>query len=135
MMNNNALILADAAIRSLADDADLSDSLLTIFARILSHQVTVNTETEEVEYGAAFDKLLSVFTFVAIRQDERQGSPSDFGGGGEDNPKGHALLAFQNRRIGVIDDVLTDTRSRHEMPLLRDDDHRSDALTRERRTV
>ena len=55
--------------------------------------------------------------------------------GGEDNPKGHALLAFQDLRIGVIDDVLTDTRSRHEMQLLRDDDQRSDALTHERRTV
>lgn len=55
--------------------------------------------------------------------------------GGEDNPKGHALLAFQNLRIGVIDDVLTDTRSRHEMQLLRDYDQRSAALTRERRTV
>lgn len=55
--------------------------------------------------------------------------------GGEDNPKGHALLAFQNLRIGIIDDVLTDTRSRHEMRLLRDYDQRSDALTQERRTV
>lgn len=55
--------------------------------------------------------------------------------GGEDNPKGHALLAFQNLRIGVIDDVLTDTRSRHEMRLLRDYDQRSDALSHERRTA
>jgi len=53
--------------------------------------------------------------------------------GGEDNPKGHALLAFQNLRIGVIGDVLSETRSHHEMRVLRDYDQRSDAFTRERR--
>lgn len=55
--------------------------------------------------------------------------------GGEDNPKGHALLAFQNLRIGVIDEVLSETRSHHEMRVLRAYDQRSNALTQERRTL
>ena len=40
--------------------------------------------------------------------------------GGQDNPKGHALLSFFNLRLGVAEDVHVDTRSRHETLLLRD---------------
>lgn len=62
----------------------------------------------------------------------RRCTPRD---GGEDNPKGHLLLAFQNLRIGVIDDVISDTRSQHELTCLRAYEERPDALTRERRTL
>jgi hypothetical protein len=53
--------------------------------------------------------------------------------GGEDNPKGHALLSFYNLRLGLPEDVRVDTRRRHETRLLRDDDLAPHALTRERR--
>jgi hypothetical protein len=53
--------------------------------------------------------------------------------GGEDNPKGHALLSFYNLRLGVPEDVRVDTRSRHETRILRDYDQEPQALTRERR--
>ena len=53
--------------------------------------------------------------------------------GGEDNPKGHALLSFYNLRLGVPEDVRVDTRSRHETRILRDYDQDAQALTRERR--
>ena len=52
--------------------------------------------------------------------------------GGEDNPKGHALLSFYDLRLGVPVDVQVDTRSRHETRLLRDYDAREHALTRRR---
>jgi len=42
--------------------------------------------------------------------------------GGEDNPKGHALLSVYNLRLGGPDDVQVETRSRHETAILRDDD-------------
>ena len=44
------------------------------------------------------------------------------GEGGEDNPKGHALLSFYDVRLGCVGDVHVDTRSRHETMLLRDYD-------------
>ncbi|MBP6807849.1 MAG: hypothetical protein KA125_06095 [Chromatiaceae bacterium] len=53
--------------------------------------------------------------------------------GGEDNPKGHALLSFYNLRLGVPEAVRVDTRSRHETRILRDDDQDPQAVTRERR--
>ena len=53
--------------------------------------------------------------------------------GGEDNPKGHALLSLYNLRLGVPEAVLVDTRSCHEIRLLRDYDQDPQALTRERR--
>ncbi len=52
--------------------------------------------------------------------------------GGEDNPKGHALLTFYNLRLGVPEDVRIDTRSRHETRILRDYDQKPQALSRER---
>ena len=55
--------------------------------------------------------------------------------GGKDNPKGHALLSFSNRRLGVAEDVHVETRSRHETLLLRDYDPGALALTRERNTL
>ena len=50
--------------------------------------------------------------------------------GGEDNPKGHALLSFYDVRLGCIGDVHVDTRSRHETMLLRDYDESEQAMTR-----
>lgn len=55
--------------------------------------------------------------------------------GGEDNPKGHALLSFYNLRLGVPEDVQVETRSRHETAILRDYDRSPQALTRERQTL
>jgi hypothetical protein len=55
--------------------------------------------------------------------------------GGEDNPKGHALLSFYNLRLGVPEDVQVETRSRHETAILRDYDRSPQALTRARDTL
>ena len=55
--------------------------------------------------------------------------------GGEDNAKGHALLSFYNLRLGVVEDVRVETRSRHETRILRDYDRDASALTRERQTL
>jgi hypothetical protein len=52
--------------------------------------------------------------------------------GGQDNPKGHALLSFYNVRLGVAVDVQVETRNRHETAILRDYDRRPHALTRTR---
>ncbi len=52
------------------------------------------------------------------------------GQGGEDNPKGHALLSFYDVRLGCVADVHVDTRSRHETMLLRDYDASEQAMTR-----
>ncbi len=49
--------------------------------------------------------------------------------GGEDNPKGHALLSFYDVRLGCVADVHADTRSRHETLLLRDYDQSDQAMT------
>ena len=48
-------------------------------------------------------------------------------------PRAHALLSFYNLRLGVPEDVRVDTRRRHETRILRDDDQKPQALTRERR--
>lgn len=55
--------------------------------------------------------------------------------GGNDNPKGHALLSFYDLRLGVPVDVQVDTRNRHETRLLRDYDAREQALTQQRNAV
>jgi hypothetical protein len=55
--------------------------------------------------------------------------------GGEDNPKGHALLSFYNLRLGVPEDVQVETRNRHETAILRDYDQSPQALTRARGTL
>ncbi|MEA3640126.1 MAG: M4 family metallopeptidase [Lamprobacter sp.] len=74
------LVFADAVIRYLAGDAVLSENLLAVFARILSRQVTFDTESGTIEYGAAFDNLLSVFTFVATTSlIDRPSSPFGYG--------------------------------------------------------
>ncbi|HRI93483.1 MAG TPA: hypothetical protein PLS93_17795, partial [Accumulibacter sp.] len=52
--------------------------------------------------------------------------------GGEDNPKGHALLSFYDVRLGCPADVYVDTRSRHETALLRDYDQWEQAITRQK---
>jgi hypothetical protein len=62
----------------------------------------------------------------------RRRTPKD---GGEDNPKGHALLSFYNLRLGVPEDVQVETRSRHETAILRDYDRSPRALTCERQTL
>jgi len=55
--------------------------------------------------------------------------------GGEDNPKGHALLSFYNVRLGVPADAIVDTRNRHETALLRDYDRCEQAMTRHKNAV
>jgi hypothetical protein len=55
--------------------------------------------------------------------------------GGEDNPKGHALLSFYDVRLGVPADVYVDTRNRHETALLRDYDGGEPAMTRHRNAL
>ncbi len=55
--------------------------------------------------------------------------------GGEDNPKGHALLSFYNLRLGVPEAVQVETHSRHETAILRDYDRSPQALTRARQTL
>jgi Transposase DDE domain len=55
--------------------------------------------------------------------------------GGEDNPKGHALLSFYNLRLGVPEAVQVETRSRHETAILREYDRSPQALTRARQTL
>jgi len=50
--------------------------------------------------------------------------------GGDDNPKGHALLSFYDVRLGIPADVYVDTRNRHETALLRDYDQSEQAMTR-----
>lgn len=52
--------------------------------------------------------------------------------GGNDNPKGHALLTFYDIRLGVPVDALVQTRNRHEMALLNDYDATLDPLTQTR---
>jgi hypothetical protein len=55
--------------------------------------------------------------------------------GGEDNPKGHGLLSFYDLRLGCPQDVLVETRSRHETAVLKDYDRLPHAVTQVRRTV
>jgi hypothetical protein len=55
--------------------------------------------------------------------------------GGEDNPKGHALLSFYNVRLGIPEAVQVETRSRHETAILRDYDRSPRALTWARQTL
>jgi|GEM_PF-515201 len=51
--------------------------------------------------------------------------------GGTDNPKGHGLLTVYDLRLGGATDVWTETRSAHEIALLRDyDRHAANARTR-----
>jgi Transposase DDE domain len=55
--------------------------------------------------------------------------------GGEDNPKGHALLSFYDVRLGCPADVYVDTRNRHETALLRDYDTNEKAMTRHKKAL
>ncbi|AGA89832.1 hypothetical protein Thimo_1015 [Thioflavicoccus mobilis 8321] len=55
--------------------------------------------------------------------------------GGQDNPKGHAALPFFNLRLGMVEAVHIETRSRHEVRMLRDYDQQPQALTRARRAL
>jgi hypothetical protein len=47
-------------------------------------------------------------------------SPCTPSQGGTDNSKGHALITIYNTRLGCPQDVYIDTRSRHEIMMLRD---------------
>ncbi|MEA3643666.1 MAG: choice-of-anchor U domain-containing protein, partial [Lamprobacter sp.] len=76
---NDALNFAETAMQRLAGEAELSEHLSSIFARILNRQVTLDEEAGTVEYGAAFDTLLSVFTFVATDTGDRPDSPFEYG--------------------------------------------------------
>ncbi|MCP4407800.1 MAG: transposase [Gammaproteobacteria bacterium] len=49
--------------------------------------------------------------------------------GGEDNDKGHCLLSFYDVRMGCVADVAVETRSRHEIPIMKDYDKTGGALT------
>ena len=62
----------------------------------------------------------------------RKSTPRD---GGQDNPKGHALLTFYDVRLGCPCDVQMDTRSRHETALLSDYDSNQDALTHQKNAL
>ena len=62
----------------------------------------------------------------------RRRSPKD---GGEDNAKGHCLLSFFDLRLGCVIDAAVETRSRHEVPVLRDYDDDDAALTREHKAL
>ena len=56
--------------------------------------------------------------------------------GGQDNPKGHALLTFYNLRLGIPEDVSVDTRNRQEITLLHDYDRNDpQALTHQRNVL
>ena len=55
--------------------------------------------------------------------------------GGEDNPKGHALLSFYDVRLGCPADVYVDTRNRHETALLRDYDATEQAMTQQKKAL
>ncbi|MBU1962840.1 MAG: transposase [Gammaproteobacteria bacterium] len=55
--------------------------------------------------------------------------------GGNDNPKGHALLSFFDVRLGLPENVSVDTRNRHETMLLRDYDQTPHAVTRDKNVV
>lgn len=90
----------ETAIRYLSDGAELSENLLSIFSRILSRQVTIDEEADQTEYGAAFDNLLSVFTFVASDPDERPGSPFGYG-----ERVGQARAHAEAEVLGQLDDI------------------------------
>lgn len=55
--------------------------------------------------------------------------------GGNDNPKGHAILSFYNLRLGIPEAAFIETRNRHEQLMLRDYDRESHALSRQRNTL
>jgi len=49
--------------------------------------------------------------------------------GGEDSAKGHCLLSIYDVRRGCVADVAVETRSRHEIPIMKDYDATTGALT------
>jgi len=55
--------------------------------------------------------------------------------GGHDNPKGHGLLTFYDARLGVPVDVYVETRSDHEIAVLREYDRGPGALTQEKKAL
>lgn len=64
-METKTFQFAEAAMRGLSN-GDASGTLLGVFARILSRQVSIDTDTGEINLpSGAFDTLLSVFTYVS----------------------------------------------------------------------
>ena len=55
--------------------------------------------------------------------------------GGKDSAKGHCLLSIYDVRIGCVADVVVETRSRHEVPVMKDYDATDGALTRVERAL
>ncbi len=53
------------------ENAQLNTALTKVFTKILTNQVTVNTETGQVTYSTAFEKLAQVFTFIATPSVDR----------------------------------------------------------------
>lgn len=70
----------ETVIRQLAEETQLTEGLLGIFARILSRQIIIDEESKEVHYGTAFDQLLPIFTFVASDSGTRPTSPFGYEG-------------------------------------------------------
>ncbi|MBK5930898.1 hypothetical protein [Halochromatium salexigens] len=65
-MSSSSVRFAEAAMRHLAgEDVALNEALQSIFARILSRQVTVDEANDSIDIADAFATLLPVFTFVA----------------------------------------------------------------------
>lgn len=107
----------EIAIRYLAGEAEagLSENLLNIFSRILSRQVTIDEESNQIEYGAAFNSLLSIFTFVASDPGDRPGSPFGYGDRVEqakEEAKAEVLGQIDDAPINIIqlqEDVIDPT--------------------------
>lgn len=77
---SNERDFAETVIRQLAEETQLTEGLLGIFARILSRQIIIDEESKEVHYDATFDQLLPIFTFVASDSGTRPASPFGYEG-------------------------------------------------------
>lgn len=79
-MANKAQVYVDVFMRSLAgEEVELNPQLQQIFARILSRQVTVDEETNQVDTAPAFDTLSRVFTYVATSDPDARPPGGPFG--------------------------------------------------------
>lgn len=96
-MANKAQVYVDAFMQSLAGEGvELNPQLQQIFARILSRQVTVDEETNQVGLETAFNSLSRVFTFVAT---------SDPGARPDGGPFGYPSVRFEQARTDGEDAV------------------------------
>lgn len=79
-MANKAQVYVDTFMQSLAGEGvDLNPQLQQIFARILSRQVTVDEETNQVDPAPAFNSLSRVFTYVATSDPDARPAGGPFG--------------------------------------------------------